>query len=156
MKCQNCGKNQANFHYSSNINGSVTETNLCAECAAQSGHGFQPASLFGGFFTGFFGEGNLPMPRLGLNTMSPFAVRPQMGILTQGCSCGQSCSCGENCSCDVSAPDVQEKRQGVDGEMQKRRELNAVREQMRIAAENEDFEKAAELRDQIKQIEGQQ
>ena len=34
--------------------------------------------------------------------------------------------------------------------MMNRRELNALREQMRKAAENDDFEKAIELREKIK------
>ena len=37
MKCTNCGKNEANYHYTSNINGNVTERHLCAECAAGLG-----------------------------------------------------------------------------------------------------------------------
>ena len=37
--------------------------------------------------------------------------------------------------------------------MLKRRELNAMRELMRVAADNDDFERAMELRDRIKEIE---
>ena len=40
----------------------------------------------------------------------------------------------------------------VDEEMNKRREINVIHEQMRKAAENEDYETAAMLRDRIKVI----
>ena len=34
MKCDRCGKNEATFHYKTNINGRVTEAHLCPDCAA--------------------------------------------------------------------------------------------------------------------------
>ena len=33
MKCDRCGKNEATFHYKTNINGRVTEAQLCPDCA---------------------------------------------------------------------------------------------------------------------------
>ena len=36
MKCTNCGKNNASYHYRYNINGTVTEAHLCPECAAKA------------------------------------------------------------------------------------------------------------------------
>jgi protein-arginine kinase activator protein McsA len=41
----------------------------------------------------------------------------------------------------------------VDEEMKRRREINILRERMRVAAEAEEYEKAAELRDAIKKLE---
>lgn len=35
MKCQNCGQNEANYHYHSSVNGQVTEQHLCSSCAAE-------------------------------------------------------------------------------------------------------------------------
>jgi protein arginine kinase activator len=40
-----------------------------------------------------------------------------------------------------------------DAELSRRRELNALREQLKIAVEAEEFEKAAELRDKIREFE---
>ncbi len=37
MKCDRCGKNDATFYYKSNINGRVTETHLCPDCARRHG-----------------------------------------------------------------------------------------------------------------------
>lgn len=36
MKCDKCKKNEANFHKVCNINGKVSETHLCSECAKNS------------------------------------------------------------------------------------------------------------------------
>lgn len=35
MLCQKCNKNEATYHYTSNINGSRTQLHLCPECAAK-------------------------------------------------------------------------------------------------------------------------
>ena len=45
---------------------------------------------------------------------------------------------------------------GVDPELARRRERNELREQMRAAAEAEDYEKAARLRDRLKALENGQ
>lgn len=37
MKCSKCGKNNANITYNQNINGEVTNLNLCEECAHKLG-----------------------------------------------------------------------------------------------------------------------
>lgn len=37
MKCNNCGKKEANIKYSENINGKKQELNLCYECAEKLG-----------------------------------------------------------------------------------------------------------------------
>ena len=42
----------------------------------------------------------------------------------------------------------------VDEEMKKRREINILREQMQQAVKSEDYEKAAVLRDKIRELEG--
>ena len=38
MKCDRCGKNEATFHYKTNINGRVTEAHLCPDCAQAMGY----------------------------------------------------------------------------------------------------------------------
>ncbi len=51
MKCQHCGKNEANVHLRQNINGQVTEHALCSQCAEQMGVGgmFSDFGSLGGF-----------------------------------------------------------------------------------------------------------
>ena len=147
MKCQNCGNSKTNFHYSSNVNGCVTETHLCSECAAKSGYDFERVfnmeSVFDDFFPFSTRSAFLPIPFFGFGLESPFGLLPEFGLQTTECKCDGSCEAS-----DQEKPTVE-----ADAEMQKRREINALREQMRLAADNEEFEKAAELRDQIRLME---
>jgi len=102
-------------------------------------------SIPDGFFP-IFGRnsGFFRMPTM-LGSIFPFAVRQYMGLPAQN---GE---CESECACETPAPENMTAE--VDDEMKKRRELNALREQMRIAAEKDDFEKAIELRERIKEME---
>ena len=158
MKCQNCGKNEVNFHYSSNVNGCVTETNLCSECAEGAGYDMNALLNKGGMFSELFsvfgGGGLLPAAMPGLAMISPSTAFPRIMRIRMGpaemyapqmFSTAQIPACGCGCqSPPASTGDVK-----TDEAMTKRRELNM---QMRKAVENEDFEKAAELRDKIKEL----
>lgn len=58
MLCQHCGKNEATTHVKRNINGEVSEYRLCSKCAAEMGYGnlFQDFhSDFGNLLGSFFG-----------------------------------------------------------------------------------------------------
>jgi len=145
MKCQKCGKNEVNFHYSSNVNGSITETNLCSVCASESGYDI--GQMFDSMFPIRGVSGFMPMaiPMMQANTLLPFIMEPRMGLGTAPVH-GQAGSCA--CGCTKSAPGEMDVE--VDEKMIKRRELNM---QMRAAVEKEDFETAAVLRDKIKELE---
>ena len=152
MKCENCGKSEINFHYSSNVNGSVTETHLCADCAAKSGYEFgrlfDMNSLLNGFFP-IISNGAAQTTPIS-TTVTKITIGPTRKTqVHNGLPAQQECAPGESCNAPVreNAPAT------VDAEMLKRRELNIMREQMRLAAEKDDFEKAAELRDQIREME---
>ena len=147
MKCQNCGKGEVVFHYSSNMNGNVTSMRLCSECAAKSGYDFGNIFDRGGLFNGFLPSnvrrgGFLPAADsvIQFGPAFPFLVQPGVGaqMVPDSYSCGRASS-------ETSAGAIE-----VDEEMKKRRELYML---MRSAADNEDFEKAAEIRDQIKELE---
>jgi len=147
MKCQNCGKSEVNFHYSSNLNGCVTETYLCSECAAKSGYNmhdlFDVENMFQGFFPILNGQNAFtPMsaPLMGFSMPYRLAALPMV----------DQCSIYGDCGCDCGKVASDDRIAEVDEEMKDRRELYR---QMRIAAENEDFEKAAELRDKLKEME---
>jgi len=158
MKCQKCGKNEVNFHYTANINGNVTEKHLCSSCAAESGydieHMFTSKQFadFGNIFNEMFPVrsglgGFMPMaiPVMQANTMYPFIFERRPGI-------GSSLlrEQGDSCTCGCGKKITRENEIEVDKEMNERRELNM---QMRSAIENEEFEKAAELRDKIRALE---
>jgi len=152
MKCQKCGKPEVNFHYSSNVNGNVTETHLCSQCAVESGYDVKQMFEMNQFadlnqlidimfpVRGVSGFMPLAIPVMRTNTMLPFTARPLTGKMEQDAPCV--------CGCGNSKPKEQDVK--VDEEMNQRRELNA---QMRAAVEKEEFEKAAELRDRIRELE---
>ena len=156
MKCENCGKNEVTFVYQSNINGKVTEKHLCSECAEKLGYtqkiaahsqrmmqNFFGNSIFGNsFFDDFFP----PVPSLmGRMLEDPFddffADMPALG----------------------AAPAKQEEQKKeddlVDREEQGRfaylRQMNALKMEMKKAVHQENFERAAELRDEIHKLESE-
>jgi len=152
MKCQKCGINEVNFRYSSNVNGCVAETHLCSKCAAESGYDlsklFDPeqsldiGSILNGLFPVQGGiRGFMPMaiPVFKSGAFFPVAVQSQPGMTGQNESCNCGCETGTGRQANIE----------VDEDMKVRRELNA---QMRTAVENEEFELAASLRDQIKAL----
>jgi len=62
MLCSNCGKNEANVHYTHVINGEKTEYNLCEECAKKLGIDDMDFSMpisFSNFLGDFFEEDSL-------------------------------------------------------------------------------------------------
>ena len=62
MLCSNCGKNEANVHYTHIINGEKTEYNLCDECAKKLGIDEMDFSMpisFSNFLGDFFEEDSL-------------------------------------------------------------------------------------------------
>ena len=146
MKCENCGKNEANFVYRSSINGRTEEHHLCQACAEKLGYtrSFfdQRPSLMDSFFgnNSFFGS----MPSLmGRMLESPFDdffdEMPAIGT--------------------VPVQEVQKDRKDnlMSCEDQSRfsylRQMNALKHAQKKAIHEEDFERAAELRDEIHKLE---
>ena len=158
MKCENCGKNEVTFVYQSNINGKVTEKHLCSECAEKLGstqklaahsrsmmQNFFGNSMFGG---GFFDDFFSPVPSLmGRMLEDPFddffADMPALS------------------AAPVQQEQTNQKQQDdlVGKEDQSRfaylRQMNALRMEMKKAVHQENFERAAELRDEIRKLEAE-
>lgn len=156
MKCENCGKNEVTFVYQSNINGKVTEKHLCSECAEKLGYtqkiaahsqrmmqNFFGNSIFGNsFFDDFFSPVSSLMGRMLEDPFDDFfADMPALG----------------------AAPAKQEEQKKeddlVDREEQGRfaylRQMNALKMEMKKAVHQENFERAAELRDEIHKLESE-
>jgi len=149
MKCQNCGKNEVVFHYSSNVNGTVTETHLCAECAAS--YDFESIFDMGGIFDDLLPLRSLFGSRGGISGFMPMAipvVTPERLMPFRVRSHGDAPLRRTAQTCDCCAETKKENVE-VDEKMCKLRELNV---ELRTAIENEEFEKAAELRDKIKEL----
>ena len=145
IKCDNCGKENVSYYYSSNINGNVTEKHLCSECAAKLGREsdlFDGAeSMFEEMFSGFFGtrrRRSLFSPFGGFSLAMPILM-PRIELFLDDGSC-------------ASSPAKREETE-PDEELSLRREINMLRHEMGEAVKNEEFEKAAELRDKIRALE---
>lgn len=139
MKCEKCGK-EASFYYRSNINGKVTTMNLCSECADKSGIEMMDMnSVFDSMYNDMFNVfGSMFTPMMMNPWRSPGMMRPRIHIMLEPAN-------------DANKTETKSE-QKIDPEMSKRREINALREQMNAAVKNEEFEKAAELRDRIREL----
>ena len=152
MKCENCGKNEVTFVYRSNINGKTDEKHLCGECAKELGYAGKFAEQSRHMMQGFFGRSLLddfftPVPSL-MGRMSRMQESLFDDFFTEMPALGFS-----------SARQAQtEKQEELVSEEEKSRfarlrEQNALRQEMKKAVREENFERAAELRDQLRAME---
>jgi len=153
MKCENCGKNEVTFVYQSNVNGHVTEKHLCADCAEKLGYtqqiaahsqrmmrnfnNFWGGSLLDDFFT--------PFPSL-LGRMDRMLDNPFDDFFTDMPALGAPAE-------QAQKPQDTLLEKGEQEQISKARQLNALRLEMQRAVSEENFERAAELRDQIHSLE---
>ena len=154
MKCQNRGRNEATYYYKSSINGRVTETHLCADCARKLGYvqRMQPDSFFGDDF--FSHPFRLFEPLLGgfgnrLLTEFPEPVDVTRQAQQAVAEAPEDALVGKAEQERFSLQRQQQVcRRGFVGQRQR----NALQTQLRHAVEAEDFESAARLRDQLKAL----
>lgn len=193
MKCQHCGKNEANVHLRQNINGQVTEHALCSQCAEQMGVGgmFADFGSFGGFgglgmmngFDHFAGLGSL------LGSMLGGTQQRTLPRTTRCKVCGSSfddiaargklgCADCYELFADRLAPSIErmhnrakhvgklpgrpaaENKPAAPVQVQPEKKpeppvetAEDLRAQLRAAVAAEEYEKAAILRDRIKEME---
>ena len=164
MKCENCGKNEVTFVFQSNINGQVTEKHLCSECAEKLGYtrAFAAQSqrmmqgmrnLMGG---GFFGGGLLD------SFFAPQNALPGTGFFGEDLfddffSDMPALTAAPAEQAEENKEQREQKENLVDEKEQSKfarmRQLNALRLEMKKAVHQEDFERAAQIRDQLRSLE---
>ena len=161
MKCEHCGKNEATFYYKSNINGNVTEQHLCGDCAKELGYVNNLEKSFANFSASMFGGFDdlfAPMPSMAGSFFEPFeamsrrfeSMFPMLnGVTETPAEPASQAAPAQSASCNDLVSD--EEHQKLDRE----RQINALRCEMRQAVETENFERAAALRDQIHALENQ-
>lgn len=146
MKCENCGRNEANFIYRSSINGRTEEHHLCQACAEKLGYTRRFFSKRPSMLDSFFGNdaffGSTPS-LMGRMLESPFDdffdTMPAIGA--------------------APVQEVQEEKKDnlMSHEDQNRffylRQKNALKQAQEKAIAEEDFERAAQLRDEIHKLE---
>lgn len=176
MKCQKCQNREATTHIKRVINGEFEEYDLCSECAKEMGYGnlfhdFTSSfaddfnSLFGSFF-----ENALPARTQATRCDtcgSSYNDIQRTGMM--GCAdCynifykeimptirkvhGNTTHCGKN----SAAFKAERAKTAVEKPEEKEplNELDKLQSELNTAVENQEFEKAAELRDKIKDMEG--
>ena len=168
MLCQNCGKNEANTHIKQIINGDTAESHLCSECANHLGY----SDMFSGFdfsLSDFFG-----------GFLSDVMPGHLIGDVKRCEKCGASfndivregrvgCANCYRTFYDRLRPSLQRihgkarhsgkiSRSAADEKKEEetlQEKINALQEQMNEAVAKQDFEKAAEIRDEIKVLKGE-
>ncbi|WP_293009965.1 MULTISPECIES: UvrB/UvrC motif-containing protein [unclassified Oscillibacter] len=149
MKCEHCGKNEINFVYESNVNGHVEKAHLCSECAEKLGYTQAVAAHNRRMMQDFFGGGLLNSffsPQTSLLGPSLFGEDIFDDFFRQMPALGAAPAQQQEVR---EKPLVEEKEQAYFAKM---RQLNALRLEQRAAVLREDFEKAAQIRDQIHEL----
>ncbi len=181
MLCSNCGKNEANVHYTHIMNGEKTEYNLCDECAKKLGIDdidFSMPINFSNFLSDFFeddallpnfaGNNITKCPKCGL-TYDEFAKTGKFG-------CGDCYDAFSNKIDAVlknlhgsskhrgRAPQrlldksnsIQSSGKEESKEEQKNNEkqeqINKLNNEIKVAIKEERYEDAAKIRDKIKKL----
>ncbi len=165
MKCQKCQLREATNHITEVINGQKMELHLCAECAAQSEE-FQDMKAgfdfgIGDFIGGIFGGKQKTLSNdVAKQTMvCPGCGMPFEDFLHKGrLGCGECYSVFRgrlerplrqiHGTCDH----VGKIPSRIGGELQRSRQIAKLENELSSAIAKQEFERAAELRDQIKEL----
>lgn len=159
MLCEKCKEHPASVHVSQNVNGQKTEHYLCHKCAFDSGQNMTFDSFFKSFLDGMpgqkadLGEGK-DAPVVCASCGMTFDEFKKSGRL--GCAeCYTTFS--ERLKQAFKSVQAGLVHQGkipgsLSGEILKKRNLEKLRSEIRAAIENEEYEKAAVLRDKIKEL----
>lgn len=164
MMCQACGNKTATTHVKKIVNGELTEYHLCQDCAAQMGYGNLMSGFglnLGDLIGSFFGESSREeAPALGQAPRCPCCGSTFSDIVRSGkVGCAQ---CYDTFR-ERLLPTIQRmhgntKHMGrvpstASPRAQAASKLEQVREQLQKAIEEENFELAAKLRDEIRSLE---
>ena len=144
MKCDRCGKNEATFYYKSNINGRVTETHLCPNCARAMGYTGSLQSRMGSWFDDDWFDRPFRMLEpffggFGDRMLTEFP-RP-VNVLEQAQTADPE---------DTGKDDLLPHDEAMSLALERKR--NALETQLRNAVAEERYEDAARLRDELKSL----
>ena len=161
MLCQICQKKQATTHIKSILNGEVTEYDLCPECAKKMGYGNIFADMnsdFSSLLGSFFGMGKeqvLPNSKRCSTCGSSFSDIARRGKV--------GCADCYSVFYEKLLPTIRRIHGNTEhigktaesaGEQNRiQNQVENLKSQLQKAIDNQEFEKAAELRDRIKELE---
>ena len=138
MKCDNCKKNDANFHSITNINGKVTEKHLCTECAKKDSDFIDKReTMFNDFISDFKTSLSFfsPITNLGFDNFFEDDFFNAPILVTR-----------------KDNKEIKEKQKEFDNTKQKQLELNKLDLQLKKAVVEERYEDAIVIRDKIKAL----
>jgi protein arginine kinase activator len=168
MICQECEQRQATLHFTKIVNGEKTEFHICEVCAKEKGETVQGMS-------NTFSIHNLLSGLLNFenHTLGPKQQQTQLACNSCGLTYSQFSRSGRfGCaSCYTQFGDrldplfrkVHSGNESHRGKIPRRsggiihmkRELNTMKDKLQQAIAKEEFEEAAQIRDQIRQLERQ-
>lgn len=166
MKCEKCNKREATTHMTKIVNGYKEEHHLCSECAASSAEYKEIQSDMnfgiGDFLTGMLGGGKQTIGGESSANVCPTCHMPYEEFLKRGkLGCGDCYSAFKN---RIHRPLKQihgtvehvgkvPRRGG--GALVAGRQIASLEEKLNAAVLKQDFETAAKLRDEIRDIKRQ-
>ncbi|MEW6448615.1 MAG: UvrB/UvrC motif-containing protein [Bacillota bacterium] len=162
MLCEKCGKQPATVHYTEITNNKKQEMHLCEECAREAGiagFGVLPQLVLHDFLGGLFDK----QPELHAAQVSRRCSR--CGLTEQEFAGRGLLGCGD-CYTEFRSA-VEQMLRRIHGTVQHsgkfprragkvtglKQELNRLRRELDAAVRKEEFEKAAGLRDRIRELE---
>ena len=143
MKCDRCGKNDATFYYKSNINGRVTETHLCNDCARAMGYTGSVQSRMGSWLDDDWFDRPFRM-------LEPFFGGFGSRMLTEFPQPVDVLEQAQSAEPDGRAEELLPHDEAMSLALERKR--NALQTQLHNAVEEERYEDAARLRDELKSL----
>lgn len=169
MKCQKCGKREATTHVQKLINGNKQEYYLCADCAHEAGLiNFQNMEFgIGNFLSGIFGSekkvrGGEPEILKGSSTC------PTCGMMVEEFLNGSKLGCSDCYEAfrgrlvrplrkiHGACEHVGKMPRRMGGALKVSRQIAALEAELNKAVMEQNFEQAATLRDQIRDLRSKQ
>lgn len=165
MLCQKCQERPANVHFTQVVNNHRTELYLCEQCAGEMGQLKMGAPInINDVFSGFLGLGNAlqrPTAQIREHRCEKCGMSFEDFQKTGKLGCG-SCyeAFGEKLRPIIKRFHGNNEHTGkapesISQTIRTSRELGKLKDSLNRAIQNEEYEKAAELRDQIKALEAE-
>ena len=137
MRCQNCGRNNANVFYTQIINGRKSQVHLCDECAGElnmlsgftNNFDFGFDRMFSNFFDDFGNIGLLDVPKITFKIDNPLL---------------------EDDYYDRGNPELDEALKNITSKNKGLTKKEKLENELKECIKNEKYERAAEIRDELK------
>lgn len=162
MLCQKCHKRTASVHIKQVVNGKITEAALCSECAAKDELGGFFSTKTSDLFSGFWSDSIFGSEAIKQQKICPVCKTTRKDLAASGRAGCAKCY-------EVFEDDLKKIIYGIHGNavhsasrtgkheerLKKSREIEALKLEQTKAVEEQNYEKAAEIRDKIKALENE-